>query len=54
MDLAREAVYDNELVYWLLLLVSLWRCVKVDTLGAPQEDNLDQSYDPSSYFYITG
>ena len=33
--------------------MSLLQCVKVNTLGIPQEDDLDWSYDPSSYFYIT-
>ena len=36
-----------------ILLLSLLRCVKVDTLGTPCEADLDQTYYHFDYFYIT-
>jgi len=34
------------------LIVSLLWCVKVDTLGTPCEEDLDQAYNSFEHFYL--
>jgi len=34
------------------LIVSLLWCVKVDTLGTPYKEDLDQAYNSFKYFYF--
>ena len=34
------------------LIVSLLWCIKVDTLGTPYKENLDQAYNPLKQFYL--